>query len=241
MTVQTHHTHVFPEEMTRRFATLGLTARDIVLRFESIGENCELGFVQRYCGAEPLSLMRFSYGDAARMTRAVREGFAALQIPGDLRATLDGTNDEYGIYDNTYGMHYHTFRYARDVGAEDLVRAETKRLSFLTRKYLGDMSDGEKFFVHWRKERLSEQEITPLHEAMRAYGPAKLLWLVEPSDGEASGTVTETRPGLMKGVIAELAKVGSYGAPSMEAWLTVMMAVIEHQDVAERAKLFGFK
>jgi len=32
---------------------------DLVQRFESLGDNCEFGMVQRYAGAEPLSLFRF--------------------------------------------------------------------------------------------------------------------------------------------------------------------------------------
>ena len=37
-----------------------LDDRDLVLQFESIGDNCELGLVQRRAGSEPLGLLRFA-------------------------------------------------------------------------------------------------------------------------------------------------------------------------------------
>ena len=33
---------------------------DLVLDFESVGDNCELGIFQRRVGAEPLGLLRFA-------------------------------------------------------------------------------------------------------------------------------------------------------------------------------------
>jgi len=43
-----------------------LDDRDLVLQFESIGDNCELGLVQRRAGSEPLGLLRFArvYGQS---------------------------------------------------------------------------------------------------------------------------------------------------------------------------------
>ena len=41
-------------------ATPTLNDRDLVFAFESIGDNCELGMLQRHVGIEPLGLLRFA-------------------------------------------------------------------------------------------------------------------------------------------------------------------------------------
>ena len=33
---------------------------EMLLEFESLGDNCEFGLVQRHFGAEPISLLRFA-------------------------------------------------------------------------------------------------------------------------------------------------------------------------------------
>jgi hypothetical protein len=37
-----------------------LADRDLVLQFESLGDSCELGLVQRMVGVEPLGMFRFA-------------------------------------------------------------------------------------------------------------------------------------------------------------------------------------
>ena len=46
-----------------------LADRDLVLRFESLGDNCELGLVQRAAGVEPLGLLRFADSSLDRLVR----------------------------------------------------------------------------------------------------------------------------------------------------------------------------
>ncbi len=36
-----------------------ITLQDLMLQFESLGQNCEFGLVQRRAGADPLGLLRF--------------------------------------------------------------------------------------------------------------------------------------------------------------------------------------
>ena len=45
--------------------------RELVLHFESIGDNCELGLVQRRAGAEPLGLLRFAGAPLRSFLRAL--------------------------------------------------------------------------------------------------------------------------------------------------------------------------
>ena len=57
----------------------------LMLDFESLGENCEFGLVQRRCGIEPLGLLRFSSTPLPPLLHALRERFAGMGAAGDDR------------------------------------------------------------------------------------------------------------------------------------------------------------
>jgi tetratricopeptide (TPR) repeat protein len=48
---------------------------DILLKFESLGENCEFGLVQRHYGAEPLGLLRWMGAEPDQLCLALEAGF----------------------------------------------------------------------------------------------------------------------------------------------------------------------
>jgi hypothetical protein len=61
-----------------------ISDRDLVLNFESIGDNCEFGLVQRMAGAEPLGLLRFSSTPLPLLVRALRARFDGLADPANV-------------------------------------------------------------------------------------------------------------------------------------------------------------
>jgi hypothetical protein len=201
-------------------AATGLSVRDLAMQFDSLGPSCEFGFVQRYCGAEPLSLVRFSSISLPNMVRGLDNGFAGLTDPGNL--TVDGKVD-WNIHDRTYQLSYHTFRLCREVEPTMLLRSELRRLGYLRDKYMADIAAGEKIFVRWRihcDAQLTETDIEPLFEAVRRRGPAWLMYMVE---SDEVGLVEEVRPGLLRGHIDRLADHGEQAEPSMAGWLSVLV------------------
>ena len=78
-----------------------------MLQFESIGDNCELGLVQRQAGAEPLGLLRFAGTPLRNLVRALHARFANIADPAHVR--LNAENGEYMVkltkYDFTYHAH----------------------------------------------------------------------------------------------------------------------------------------
>ena len=58
-----------------------MPTRDLMLRFESLGQNCEFGLVQRRCGSEPLGLLRFASTPLPHLLAAFEGGFEGLGGP----------------------------------------------------------------------------------------------------------------------------------------------------------------
>jgi hypothetical protein len=201
---------------------VGMTADKFMLNFESIGDNCEFGLVQRRCGAEPLSLLRFSNILLSKLLRALEAGFKDFGNADQLEFRLTGKNKaEYVIHDKRYGLSFHTFRYRGEVDEQKLIAGEPARLAFLVRKFVEDLGSESKIFVCKRNNPLLEEEILPLYIALNSFGRNTLLWLV-PADAEhKTGSVEKVTAGLFKGYIERFAPLENAHDLLLDAWLEV--------------------
>ncbi len=173
--------------------------RDLLGRFEGIGDNCQFGNVQRHFGIEPLGLLRFA--GVRDLHRLFASRFAGLGEPGSLVAYLAGS--EYQIRDHDYGLFYHTFRYRDEIAPEEVLAENETKIRYLTRKLTEDLEDGEKIFVYRRFVEDDLPTIAELHRVLRGYGPVKLLWVTTGAPGRSPGDVEWAGPNLLRGHLAE--------------------------------------
>jgi len=187
--------------------------------FQSVGDSCELGFVQRHCGVEPISLLRLSTISIANVTRGILDGFAKIGTPATLEITPPpDPSDDFGGYDRHYGILYHTGRRAGDVDAETLKQQETRRLKFLARRFMEDLAMGEQLFVVRRKFPIMPEEIARLVLAVRQRGPGTVLWVREADRMHPPGSAGYLLPGLMVGYVDRL-DVPPLKNISLSSWL----------------------
>lgn len=178
-------------------------------RFESLGANCEFGFVARNAGFEGVSLLRFNGIPLHKLVRGLRTGFAGIASPEYFTMrTIQGMEDQGIIgHDALYLMDYHSGRPASDLGSPTLITDETARMRFLARKLIEDVEDGEKIFVLKQDEPLLPEQVVALLEVMRLLGNATLLWVDFAKPGHEAGSVDVIEPGLMKGYIDHFARL----------------------------------
>ncbi len=200
----------------------GLTVSKLILQFESLGENCEFGLLQRRCNAEPLGLLRFSSTFLRNLIRGLDNGFDGLGKLDEVEPRLEGDGQkEFIVHEQRYGLVYHTFIYEgqRSLG---LVREqEATRLKFLRRKFIEELEVSEKVFVYKRNSPVTEAEILPLFLALRRYGNNTLLWVVPAENGRAPGTVEVVMEGLFKGYIDRFAPDENAHALSFATWMKI--------------------
>lgn len=235
LSVQSARLWRLPAAATSRLVATDRLARDLgtppsttpdalVMRFESLGDNCEFGLVQRRCGQEPLGLLRFASIELRELLRGVRAAFAGLGDPRGLELDVDAKDGEYVVRDAGYGITYHTFQYRDQVTVDGLVTQQSVRLKFLVRKLMEDMRTAEKIFVVKRNQPLTEAEILPLYASLRAAAGNILLW-VEPADpAHPPGSVEEVLPGLLKGYVARFAPPENAYDLDLDSWLAVCAA-----------------
>ena len=203
-------------------ARTGLDLRTLALRFESVGENCEFGLVQRQCEAEPLGLLRFSSTFLRPLIRGLDADFDGLGEPADIVPRLEGKAPrEFMIHEEKYGLVYHSFVYEGQRSAELMRQQEAVRLKFLRRKFLEELEAAEKIFVYKRNAEVPLEEILPLFLALRRHGDNTLLWVVPAERDRPAGTVEVMMPGLLKGYIERFAPENNAHDFSFDGWMKV--------------------
>lgn len=194
-------------------------------RFESLGANCEFGFVARNAGFEGVSLLRFNGISLHKLVRGLRTGFAGIASPEYFSMrTIQGLEDQGVIgHDAMYLMDYHTGRPASDLDMPTLIADETERMRFLARKLIEDVEDGEKIFVLKQDEPLFPEQIAALLDSMRLVGNATVLWIDLAKPGHEAGSVDVVEPGLMKGYIDHFSRLDmGLNTISYDCWSEIL-------------------
>ena len=199
---------------------VGMPPQELLRRFESLGNDCEFGFVQRRCGAEPLGVFRFSNPSAEAVLRLVQANFDGFGNKSFVELDHQEQRREWIVVDPDYDLREHTFIYEGDE-TEQAVRAQQRaRVSLLRRLVIENIREGNKIFVIKSGEGLLSFDIASrIARALRERGPNWLLW-VEP--GVDVGQVDVVDYGLLHGVIDRLTVQPQAPLFSLRGWLAVL-------------------
>lgn len=198
-----------------------LPVDQLMMRFESLGENCEFGLAQRRCGAEPLGLLRFASTPLAALLTALKHRFEGLGEPDRIEVQVSADHREYLVLDRRYGILYHPWLLVGEGTAEEIAAREVKRLPLLKRKLIEDLEEGRKIFVYRGMQPLSRVLMSRLGEALRRYGPCTLLWVEAHDATHPAGTVETLGEGLLKGYIDRFAPGENAHDLSLDGWITL--------------------
>src|SRR4051794_26726581 len=197
-----------------------LDDRELVLHFESIGDNCELGLLQRRVGAERLGLLRFAGAPLRSVIRALENRFQGIADP--LAVRLHEENNEFMVKLNRYDVYYHTHLKPGEITPAALHEQQCRTVTFLTNKLIADLEQPSKILVFRQNESVLASDLLDLRIALSAYGPSTLLWVQEACSGHPPGSIAVSDARLIIGYVNKLAPredVPQLHAPS---WLSVL-------------------
>jgi hypothetical protein len=198
--------------------------RAALLDLQSLGINCELGFVQRAVGAEPLGLFRWSESPLAQLVPALKQGFAGLGKPDTLDVQMNDVG-EFIVEDKLFGFRHHSFLFADKGGTlKQAKRNEFLRVGLLTQSFLEDLREQRKLFVYHDAGESRLKDVRRLLAALTRHGPNTLLWIVGASHDRPVGDVRQLEPGLIQGYVSGFQlPVGLVLpiSPHQSSWITV--------------------
>lgn len=172
--------------------------RQLMLRFQSLGEGCEFGAVQRHFGAEPPDLLRWSTLEFDGLVAALNARLDQFgeRANSDLIVAADG---EYLVQDKRWMLAVHTFRFAGQVDGDTVLGETCERIKSTCGAFLAALAAAEQVFVY-HCAGLDADQLDRLHHALRAFGPVRLL-CVQPA--------APTAPTHFQGRAGELIALGA--------------------------------
>jgi hypothetical protein len=209
-------------------------------RFESLGDDCEFGLVQRHFNAEPISLMRWVGSDGPRLVAGLHSRFAGLGDPAATELVWRTDPPEYKLRDPRYlGAHTWVAERLADPAAEAQLLADgCARLRLLRRKLLTDIARGRRIFVFKATDAApGEEGFASVHGALRGVGPAPLLCVRRAENPEDIGRVEAIGDGLYIGQI----ELFSRETPTHDIWRDLCLTTAQLVDAAEGMQGQGFR
>jgi hypothetical protein len=207
-------------------------------QFESLGANCEFGFVLRKAGVETPSLLRWSMITALpALLTALEQTFAGLYAFERLVPYNAGM-----VLDTRYRIAFHSALhsspvagrpgvFAFDDGEEDrrdIHRFEAAKVAEQVEQFRLGLATGERMLV-FRKFQgaLSPQEIAGLFMALRQHGPVRLLVVSLATAERPAGSVIAHAPGLLHGAIDRFAPGDRADQVSFAMWTAICQRALE--------------
>ncbi len=196
------------------YSGAGAALRDLLMQFESLGDSCEFGMVQRRFGAEPIGLLRWTSTPLPQLVLALDSDFAGV---GEAEHTIITVSEqgEYTTMDRRYHMNSHTFTLATAEPIARFTAQHLRRMQYLRRKLLDDLATGDKIFVYKSERGVSDDEGRELFAAIRRHGGhAALLCVRLETEEHPRGTLTRLEDGLFIGHIDRFSTVDIH----VDAW-----------------------
>jgi hypothetical protein len=197
-----------------------ISDRDLMLQFESLGDNCELGLVQRRVDAEPLGLLRFAGAPLPNLLRAMAARFAGLADPSHVR--IQPENGVYMVKLTKYDFIYHADAEVGKADPNALLRQQLRILPFLVDKLLAELENPSKILVFRQNEPLLAADLVDLRLALDRFGPSTLLWVQSARPGHPPGTVARVADRLLVGYVSRLALRESAPDLDLASWLIML-------------------
>jgi hypothetical protein len=203
-----------------------MTPQGLMMCFESLGQNCEFGLVQRRCDAEPLGLLRFASTPLPTLLAALEGHFDGMGTAETVQAEISANGREFMIKDKRYGLVYHAWVNAGEMTAEEVARREVRRLPILVRKLREEMELGEKVFVFKGMGAAAEEDVFPLAAWLRRYGPNTLLLVTLADAAHPPGSVERRQAGFFVGYVERFAPGENAYDFLLDQWVAVCRQVL---------------
>lgn len=206
---------------------------DLLIQFESVGDNCEFGFVQRFHRAEPSSLFRWATAPIEGVIAGLKDQWEHIFEDENMRPWA------YDMaWDDRYRCAFHgKIRCAPDSEGhmqftmegeerQNALATDRSKIRFLRDKTLKSLRNEDKIYVVKANGGLTHEQIFELKAALDAYGDHKLLAVVQKDQVDWEG-MTLLAPNLKVATISQLASYSQVEMAAYGEWTNILQKAVD--------------
>jgi ethanolamine utilization protein EutP (predicted NTPase) len=181
--------------------------------FESIGDNCEFGLVQKTNGFDEGALFKWARIPALDgLIKLLRNDFSNFYRFDNLSPIFDDM-----VEDKSCGILFHTDMFSHEIERErrwvepneslrrEIYNIEYEKRIYLVDKFKASIAVDEKIFVFKINKGALPAEIRALHDALCYFGKCHLLYVEKAPDETGVGEICEISKGLWRAYIPRFA------------------------------------
>lgn len=192
----------------------------LLQRFESLGDNCEFGFVQRTNGYEDGGLLRWSIAPLDKLIRCFETDFKDLYLFENLEPSAPDM-----VRDIATGLMFHTHMRSIDghfvLGEEarqEVYARERRKIDHLLDKFRRKVREPDTICVYKRNSGITDTDAMRLQQSLSNLGPSNLLIVRSTDDRARWSTVEYSGSKLFVGLIDEFASYSAADHISIHIW-----------------------
>ncbi|GAN54823.1 hypothetical protein [Tanticharoenia sakaeratensis] len=180
----------------------------LIRSFESIGNNCELGIVQRQLGTEPLDLYRFSAVPLGWILYGIDRAFENIDASDAHEVTLEHRPDGqhyYYVWQRDYRIQHET-GIRQDLKSPTAMKRESmRRMHYLAWRLMGSLSEGARILTYRSERWLEPAELLAFSDCLHRHGPAFGLVVHEADADHPPAGPTWIAPNLLRATLPRFA------------------------------------
>ena len=188
-------------------------------RFESLGHNCEFGFVLNKKAVKKSSLLRWAISPLGAVIRGLSNDFTGIyELANLIPSQIDM------VQDTASGFHFHTKMVAERVFVDNHVQFhadEKEKSDYLRARLLEQIADPRTIFLYKSRTETPLEQLKDLAAALRAKGPSNLLYISENAD-QPVGSVKHVDQNLYLARIDFFSHPARASQASYEVWDTIL-------------------
>lgn len=197
---------------------------DLVSQFESLGDNCEFGFVQRHSGVEPGGLLRWTVSPPEVLANALEQRFEGIYEFDNLTPFAPKM-----VNDRKSGLKFHSKMtstdgvFDHDEGARrEIHEAEVGKIAYLRDKLNSLLESGEKTFIYKCNAGVSDALVERLASVISSRGKSRFLYVS--ADPEKAGTVEVRNGSFAKGYVTRFAPYTAANDIDFDSWIQMLQS-----------------
>lgn len=194
--------------------------------FESLGIDCEVGNVQRFCGLDEETLFRSASLPYGSLLVFLGNNLSRLQNIDLWRVFPHSRSREWWMGFREGGIYYHSSKNFDDCNSAEVADYELPKIKSMVANFVEHLNNPRKTYIRCEPGK-SRAEIVAAFRALRRYGRHTLLWVDETEDPSRVGKAELLEEGLVLGFIKKMSENAAPRPPDFAVWLTILARTLQ--------------